>query len=71
LSPPIIEARNAVGSGDSTAGGFAAGRLRGMSLLEDAKLAVACGTASAKHGFGRSTKEEIEQIRDEIRVVKL
>jgi len=71
ITPPIIEAKNAVGSGDAAAAGFAAGCLRGLSLADTAKLAVACGTASARHGFGRSSRKEIEEIRKQVIVGKL
>ena len=71
LRPPIIDAGNAVGSGDATSAGFAAGLRRGLSLAESARLAVACGTASIRHGFGRSSLEEIEEIREKIEVACL
>ena len=66
LRPPAVDAVNAVGSGDATAAGFAAGLRRGLSLSESARLAVACGTASVKHGFGRCSQAEIEEIQKKI-----
>jgi 1-phosphofructokinase family hexose kinase len=66
VRPPCVEVVNAVGSGDATAAGFAAGFRRGLSLPESARLAVACGTASVKHGFGRCTIDEVEDIKQRI-----
>ena len=71
VRPPAIDARNAVGAGDATAAGFAAATLQGLSLSECARFAVACGSASALHGFGRCSVEEIEEIKGRTIVTRL
>jgi tagatose 6-phosphate kinase len=45
-SPPITPV-NPIGSGDAVAAGFACGIVRGLSMPEAARLAVACGAANA------------------------
>jgi hexose kinase, 1-phosphofructokinase family len=66
--PPCVDVVNAVGSGDATAAGFATGLRRGLSLVESARLAVACGTASVRHGFGRCSPAEIEEIKQQLEI---
>jgi fructose-1-phosphate kinase PfkB-like protein len=68
IKPPEVDVVNAVGSGDAAAAGFAVGLRHGFSLAESAKLAVACGTASVRHGFGRCTRAEVEEIKERIEI---
>ena len=71
LKPPVVDAHNAVGAGDSTAAGLAAGMIRGLGLPEAARLGVACGAASAMHGFGRVSIEEVERLQKQVEVTRL
>jgi len=62
FEPPAIEAVNCVGSGDAALAGLASALRRGDPLDRAGALAVAAGTASALHGAGRCTAEEIARI---------
>ncbi len=69
---PKIDAVNTVGCGDSMTGGFAVGIARGLSMPECLKLASAISTASAmtdRTGFFRP--EEMEQIKEQVEIVKI
>ncbi len=62
VEPPRVAARNAVGSGDAFMAGLATGLRRGLHAEGTGRLAVAAGAASALHGFGRCSGEEIEAV---------
>lgn len=62
FEPPAIEAVNCIGSGDAALAGLASALRRGDPLDRAGALAVAAGTASALHGAGRCTAEEIARI---------
>jgi tagatose 6-phosphate kinase len=47
FTPPRIEAKNPIGSGDAMMAGIAVGLIRGQSLLEAVRFGVACGAANA------------------------
>jgi len=47
FTPPAVEVLNAVGSGDATTAGIAAGLLRGQPMPNAVQLGIACGSASA------------------------
>jgi tagatose 6-phosphate kinase len=47
LSSPRVETFSAIGSGDSFAAGLVAGIMRGLTVPEATKLAIACGAANA------------------------
>ena len=64
---PGIEAVNCVGSGDAALAGLAVGLLRGEPLDQAGALSVATGTASALHGAGRCTAEEIASMLPRVR----
>jgi tagatose 6-phosphate kinase len=49
VEAPLVDARNAVGAGDCLLGGFAVGLVRGWSVEECARYAVACGSAKVLH----------------------
>jgi tagatose 6-phosphate kinase len=62
FEPPAIEAVNCVGAGDAALAGLASALRRGDALDRAGALAVAAGTASALHGAGRCTAEEIARF---------
>lgn len=47
LTSPAVPTVNSIGSGDAVAAGLAAGLVRGQSMLDAAKLGIACGAANA------------------------
>jgi tagatose 6-phosphate kinase len=69
--PPTIEARNPVGSGDATLAGLAAGLTQGLPMEELGKLATAAGAANALHGGGHCTKDEIEELRSQVKCQRM
>lgn len=62
FTPPPIEAKNSVGSGDAALAGLASGLRRKLRPEQAGALAVAAGTANALHGFGRCSAEEINEV---------
>jgi tagatose 6-phosphate kinase len=60
--PPAVSAVNCVGSGDAALAGLASALGRGEPLDRAGALAVATGTASALHGAGHCSAEEIAKI---------
>ncbi|WP_089724184.1 1-phosphofructokinase family hexose kinase [Candidatus Thiosymbion oneisti] len=47
FTPPAVHVLNAVGSGDATTAGIAAGLVRGQSMPDAVQLGIACGSANA------------------------
>ena len=47
LTPPKVETKNPIGSGDAMMAGIAVGLVRGQSILEAMRLGAACGAANA------------------------
>jgi fructose-1-phosphate kinase PfkB-like protein len=47
LTPPRVEVKNSIGSGDAMMAGIAIGLVRGQSMLEAVRFGVACGAANA------------------------
>jgi len=47
FTPPVVDVLNAVGSGDATTAGIAAGLVRGQSIPDAVQFGIACGSASA------------------------
>ncbi len=71
-SPPKIEAVNTVGCGDTMIAGFAIGLKDNLTLLDTIKLATAISAASAlKAETGYFVKEDMEDILDKVKVIKL
>ncbi len=66
LVPPVVKARNSVGSGDAVMAGIATGIGRGYSTVQLGTLAVAAGAANALHGGGHCTAEEIDRLRPQV-----
>ncbi|MCG0276601.1 MAG: 1-phosphofructokinase [Thermosediminibacteraceae bacterium] len=70
--PPQINVVSPVGSGDSYVAGMAVGIKRGLSIVDAAILATACGTANAMHyKTGYVTREEVEYLKAKVKVQKL
>lgn len=71
VTPPEIEEVNAVGSGDALVGGIAVGLLRKWPLEKLAAFGAACGTVNAMQwDIGRVTRDEVERVAGEVRVVR-
>jgi tagatose 6-phosphate kinase len=63
VRPPVMDARNAVGAGDCLLGGFAVGLLRGWSVEECARYAVACGSAKvSRPETGMLRRSDVEAL---------
>lgn len=66
---PRVNAVNTIGSGDSTVAGFCIGRARGLSVLECARLAMACGISNAMHSqVGFVEKDQVEELMERVTV---
>lgn len=67
--PPAVEARSAVGSGDSTVAGFAQAIAREMTPEQTVRRAAACGTANCLvESPGRIRWSDVEEIERSVRV---
>ncbi len=66
---PKGELINSIGAGDSMVAGFVAGYVKGMTLEDSFKLAVAAGSATA-YSYGLAEKELIEKLYLEINILK-
>lgn len=70
--PPVINALNPVGSGDSMIGGFAKAILENKTQEEILKLGIACGTANAMElATGRINPKNVKKIIKEISICEL
>lgn len=72
IAVPIWPVRSPVGSGDSAAAGLLVGLAHGKRLPEAARLAVAAGTANARHlGAGRFNRFEVDELLGQCRIQEL
>jgi tagatose 6-phosphate kinase len=72
VTPPPVEARSPVGSGDSAAAAIVLALERGEDLLAAVRWGVAAGTANALHaGAARFTRAEAEHVLAECTVERL
>lgn len=71
FTPPQIEVRNSVGSGDATLAGLAAGLFYGDSLQQLGVLSMAAGAANALHGGGHCKLDEITELKQKVRCTSL
>ena len=60
---------NSIGAGDSMVAGFIAGHVKGLSIEDSFKLAVASGSATA-YSYGLAEKELVNQLYSEINILK-
>lgn len=69
---PVASARNTVGAGDCLVAGFAVGLLRGWSIEECGRYAVACGTAKVMHPeTGMLLRTDVEELMRAVAVTAL
>ena len=72
IKVPHIDVVSTIGSGDSTLAGFAYGLSLSLPPEESLALALAFGTANAKHReVGRVEKEEMEEIKNKIEIKEI
>lgn len=60
---------NSIGAGDSMVAGFIAGYVKGMSIEDSFRLAVAAGSATA-YSYGLAEKDLIYKLYEEINIAK-
>lgn len=71
-SPPVIQSKSTVGSGDSLLAGVVCALTKGANLGEALRLGVAAGAATAASpGADLCTRAQIEQMHPQIRLRKL
>ena len=68
-SVPEGELINSIGAGDSMVAGFIAGHVKGYSVEDSFRLAVASGSATA-YSYGLAEKELVEKLYKEIKIIK-
>lgn len=67
--PPVVQAVNAVGSGDACVAGFLSGMGRGFSTHDAIRLGVACGAANAaRFEPGIDSPAQVQQLSTETRI---
>ena len=60
---------NSIGAGDSMVAGFIAGHVKGMSLEDSFRLAVASGSATA-YSYGLAEEELVNRLYSEIDIIR-
>lgn len=60
---------NSIGAGDSMVAGFIAGVVKGMTIEDSFKLAVASGSATA-YSYGLAEEELVNKLYNEIEIIK-
>jgi len=69
LVPPVFEALDQRGTGDSMFAATGVGLARGMGMIDALRLGVAAGALNAtRRGLGSGTREEIERLAAHVRV---
>ena len=68
-SVPEGELINSIGAGDSMVAGFIAGYVKGYSIEDSFRLAVASGSATA-YSYGLAEKKLVEKLYKEIKIIK-
>ena len=68
-SVPEGELINSIGAGDSMVAGFIAGHVKGYSVEDSFRLAVASGSATA-YSYGLAEKDLVNKLYDEIEISK-
>ena len=71
LVPPVFEAQDRRGTGDSMFAATGVGLARGMSMIDALRLGMAAGALNAtRRGLGTGTREEIERLARHVTVNK-
>jgi tagatose 6-phosphate kinase len=72
VTPPVLEALNAVGSGDSVVAGIALGLEKKLSIIESVRLGAAMGTANVLTlRPGDVRKDDVERILPKVEVTSI
>ncbi|HVN55229.1 MAG TPA: 1-phosphofructokinase [Anaerolineaceae bacterium] len=70
--PPPVEVKSTVGAGDAMVAGIVAGKIRGLSLSECARLATAFSVTAISHiGSGLPSVQSVEQAREQVTIREL
>ncbi len=70
--PPSVEVKSTVGAGDAMVAGTVAGKIRGLSLAECARLATAFSMTAISHiGSGLYSIEAVEAARERVTIREL
>ncbi|MCB0200231.1 MAG: 1-phosphofructokinase, partial [Anaerolineae bacterium] len=68
-TPPEVVVQSTVGAGDAMVAGIVAGKRRGLSLPDCARLATAFSVDAVTHiGSGLTSREAIESIAQQVAV---
>jgi len=71
LAPPVFEALDERGTGDSMFAATGVGLARGMSMIDALRLGMAAGALNAtRRGLGTGTREEIEHLAAHVTVTR-
>jgi 1-phosphofructokinase family hexose kinase len=71
-APPPVEVKSTVGAGDAMVAGIVAGKIRGLSLTECARLATAFSMTAISHiGSGLPSIEAVQSARERVTVREL
>lgn len=71
-APPPVEVKSTVGAGDAMVAGIVAGKIRGLSLTECARLATAFSLNALTHiGSGLPSIEAVQLARDQVTIREL
>ena len=69
LVPPVFEALDQRGAGDSMFAATGVGLARGMSMIDALRLGIAAGALNAtRRGLGSGTRDEIERLAAHVTV---
>jgi 1-phosphofructokinase len=70
--PPAVEVKSTVGAGDAMVAGIVAGKIRGLTLGECARLATAFSVAAISHiGSGLPSIEAVQLARERVTIREL
>lgn len=70
--PPAVEVKSTVGAGDAMVAGIVAGKIRGLSLAETARLATAFSVTAISHiGSGLHSVEAVRSAREKVTIREL
>jgi len=70
--PPAVQVKSTVGAGDAMVAGIVAGKLRGLSLAEEARLATAFSVTAISHiGSGLHSVEAVQSARKQVMIREL